>query len=176
MSNTPVAMSRGFQQPQQHSTAQYTSPITQPQNLPNNHEAQQIAHAPDSTPLSCPSTAMKSPALGSKNGTVLPSSVPQTQAPPPAPQRTQQLPPSQQYAPTNHQQVTSDDVPIQPPQNQAGTPQYEEVANMIKSTSPQVLRQVMRDHWERCFLGSDYHVAFVVSHCSSYSSALVFLA
>lgn len=45
---------------------------------------------------------------------------------------------------------------------------YPEIATAIKKVDPSVLRQAIRDHWERCVLGSDYHMAFLVSeHFSS---------
>lgn len=41
--------------------------------------------------------------------------------------------------------------------------QYTQLANMIKTSDPAIVRQVLRDHWQQCFVGSEYHTAFAVS-------------
>lgn len=85
---------------------------------------------------------------------------------PQAPQRhpSQDLPNVPRQSATPVSQVRSDtpSAPV-PLKDQAGTQQYTAIANLIKSAEPSVLRQAIRDHWEQCFLGSDYHLAFVVS-------------
>lgn len=40
---------------------------------------------------------------------------------------------------------------------------YATMAKCIKETRPAVVRQVLRNNWDRCFLGSEYHIAFLVS-------------
>lgn len=45
------------------------------------------------------------------------------------------------------------------------TSEYFELAEVVKRTSPQVVRQVVRDLWDKCLLGSEYHLAFLVSIC-----------
>lgn len=44
-----------------------------------------------------------------------------------------------------------------------GTDDYSQLSRRIKETNPQVVRQVLRDNWQSCFLGSDFHNAFIVS-------------
>ncbi|XP_044724728.1 uncharacterized protein HRG_02624 [Hirsutella rhossiliensis] len=41
------------------------------------------------------------------------------------------------------------------------TSEYHGLAEAIKRTSPQIVRQVVRDLWEKCLLGSEYHLAFL---------------
>jgi hypothetical protein len=84
---------------------------------------------------------------------------------------SQELPnmPRQSATPTgqarSHPPSTAVPAPASPAplQDQAGTQQYRDIANVIKSADPSILRQALRDNWERCFVGSDYHIAFVVS-------------
>jgi hypothetical protein len=45
----------------------------------------------------------------------------------------------------------------------ADAPEYAELTRLMKQASPQIVRQVVRDHWTVCLLGSEYHAAFVVS-------------
>lgn len=60
--------------------------------------------------------------------------------------------------------VRSDTSPTAPGmQDQVTTSEYSSVVEMIKSANPSTLRQALRDHWDQCFMGSDYHVAFIVS-------------
>lgn len=42
--------------------------------------------------------------------------------------------------------------------------QYGTLANLIKHSDPAIVRQVLRDHWSQCFVGSEYHTAFAVSN------------
>jgi DNA-binding MltR family transcriptional regulator len=44
-----------------------------------------------------------------------------------------------------------------------GLDEYHELSNLIKSSKPEIVRQVVRDHWQRCLIGSDFHVGFIVS-------------
>ncbi|PNY25751.1 Uncharacterized protein TCAP_04311 [Tolypocladium capitatum] len=41
--------------------------------------------------------------------------------------------------------------------------EYRELSDVITRTRPDVVRQVVRDLWETCLLGSEYHLAFVVN-------------
>jgi len=43
------------------------------------------------------------------------------------------------------------------------SPAYKELSDVIKRTAPEVVRQVVRDSWDKCLLGSEYHLAFLVS-------------
>ena len=45
----------------------------------------------------------------------------------------------------------------------AGDPQYQAVCDFLRSADPSILRQALRDNWDQCFLGSEYHSAFLVS-------------
>jgi hypothetical protein len=46
----------------------------------------------------------------------------------------------------------------------------------IQKSSPEAVRQGIRDNWEKCILGSDYHLAFLVSRsCRLFCSALPLL-
>lgn len=44
-----------------------------------------------------------------------------------------------------------------------GTNSYVDLAKLIKTAPLEVVRQVIRDHWQRCLIGSDFHVGFIVS-------------
>ncbi|KAK7226507.1 hypothetical protein V2G26_014510 [Clonostachys chloroleuca] len=44
-----------------------------------------------------------------------------------------------------------------------GTDDYSQLSRRIKETNPQVVRQVLRDNWQSCFLGSDFHNAFILN-------------
>ena len=41
--------------------------------------------------------------------------------------------------------------------------EYAALANLVGNTSPEIVRQVVRDQWEKCVLGSEYHISFLVS-------------
>ncbi|KAF7543613.1 hypothetical protein G7046_g9966 [Stylonectria norvegica] len=49
--------------------------------------------------------------------------------------------------------------------------QYVELANAIKSCPPEIVRQVIRDHWEKALLGSQYHIAFLLNATMHQGSA-----
>lgn len=36
----------------------------------------------------------------------------------------------------------------------------------IQQSIPEAVRRIVRDHWEKCLLGSEFHQAFVVSAAS----------
>lgn len=40
---------------------------------------------------------------------------------------------------------------------------YQGLQAQVDSADPAVLRQVLRDNWDKCFVGSEYHTSFVVS-------------
>jgi hypothetical protein len=44
----------------------------------------------------------------------------------------------------------------------ANTEQHGKIAKLMKEADPNTVRQLVRDHWEKCLTGSDYHSAFVV--------------
>lgn len=44
-----------------------------------------------------------------------------------------------------------------------GTDEYLDLSNLIKKSKPETVRQVVRDHWQRCIIGSDFHIGFIVS-------------
>ncbi|POR31784.1 Uncharacterized protein TPAR_08014 [Tolypocladium paradoxum] len=41
--------------------------------------------------------------------------------------------------------------------------EYRELSDTIKRTRPDVVRQVVRDLWDKCLLGSEYHLAFIAN-------------
>jgi hypothetical protein len=41
--------------------------------------------------------------------------------------------------------------------------QYTALANLIKNSDQAIVRQVLRDNWAQCLVGSEYHAAFSVS-------------
>ncbi|KAL3962146.1 hypothetical protein ACCO45_003669 [Purpureocillium lilacinum] len=43
------------------------------------------------------------------------------------------------------------------------SPAYKELSDVIKRTAPEVVRQVVRDSWDKCLLGSEYHLAFLAN-------------
>lgn len=45
------------------------------------------------------------------------------------------------------------------------TQAYNVLLESIEEAPAATVRQVVRDHWEKCLLGSEYHVAFLVSFC-----------
>lgn len=42
---------------------------------------------------------------------------------------------------------------------------YSELAAVVQRTPASAVRQAVRDHWEKCLMGSDYHLTFLVSSC-----------
>lgn len=50
--------------------------------------------------------------------------------------------------------------------------QYVALIQLMQRTEPQVLRQVIRDYHETCLLGSEYHLAFIVSKTPSLPTRL----
>jgi len=45
----------------------------------------------------------------------------------------------------------------------------------IQQSLPEAVRRIVRDHWEKCLLGSEFHQAFVVS-LSHYPDPFVFVS
>ncbi|PHH74783.1 hypothetical protein CDD80_2855 [Ophiocordyceps camponoti-rufipedis] len=43
-----------------------------------------------------------------------------------------------------------------------GTTEYRELMDVVSRVAPDVVRQVMRDRWEKCLSGSEYHLNFVL--------------
>ncbi|CAM1506799.1 Fc.00g064400.m01.CDS01 [Cosmosporella sp. VM-42] len=94
---------------------------------------------------------------------------------PPLPSHQTQLPPAPP-APNGNcvQQQPQNPAQLPPPQvNGLASPsagpirdfsqEYLDMADMIKKTKPNVVRHVIRDHWERALLGSQYHIAFILN-------------
>ncbi|KAH8737086.1 hypothetical protein BGZ61DRAFT_9057 [Ilyonectria robusta] len=48
-----------------------------------------------------------------------------------------------------------------------GSPEYHNLVNMVSAASPETVRQVIRDRWEKALLGSQYHVAFLLRSSGS---------
>ncbi|KAF4581076.1 hypothetical protein GQ602_007213 [Ophiocordyceps camponoti-floridani] len=48
------------------------------------------------------------------------------------------------------------------PRSAEGTPEYRELMDVVSRVAPDVVRQVMRDRWEKCLSGSEYHLNFVL--------------
>ncbi|VUC36060.1 unnamed protein product [Clonostachys rosea] len=59
--------------------------------------------------------------------------------------------------------VTPDQGDAQQAMDLQGTDDYSQLARRIKETNPQVVRQVLRDNWQPCFLGSEFHTAFILN-------------
>ena len=45
----------------------------------------------------------------------------------------------------------------------SGDARYSELSRLIRESPEPLVRQALRDNWERSLLGSEYHVAFIVS-------------
>jgi hypothetical protein len=45
----------------------------------------------------------------------------------------------------------------------------------IQQSIPEAVRRIVRDHWEKCLLGSEFHQAFVVSPASVACHALTLI-
>lgn len=43
------------------------------------------------------------------------------------------------------------------------SPEYLALIDVIKKSSPGVVRQAIRDQWHKCLMGSEFHTAFLVS-------------
>ncbi|KAG9249530.1 uncharacterized protein F5Z01DRAFT_631535 [Emericellopsis atlantica] len=41
--------------------------------------------------------------------------------------------------------------------------EYADISNAIKRAKPSVVRHVVRDNWDRCLVGSEYHTAFMLN-------------
>ena len=46
--------------------------------------------------------------------------------------------------------------------NPADTEQYGKIAKLMREADANIVRQIVRDQWEKCLTGSDYHSAFIV--------------
>ena len=51
-----------------------------------------------------------------------------------------------------------------------GTVGYSQLKNIIDKADPSTVRQIVRDNWEKCLTGSEFHMAFLVIHllCARY--------
>ncbi|KAL7925112.1 hypothetical protein ACQKWADRAFT_285075 [Trichoderma austrokoningii] len=52
-------------------------------------------------------------------------------------------------------------VPPKPNQAQGKSSAYTALLELVRTTDPSVVRQVVRENWQKCLTGSDYHSAFV---------------
>ncbi|KAK0392575.1 hypothetical protein NLU13_2070 [Sarocladium strictum] len=43
------------------------------------------------------------------------------------------------------------------------TDEYLELSSVITKSKPEVVRQVVRDYWQRCLTGSDFHIGFILN-------------
>ncbi|KAF7545146.1 hypothetical protein G7Z17_g9401 [Cylindrodendrum hubeiense] len=77
---------------------------------------------------------------------------PSNHAPPPPPVRGDVMPPPNNglTSPTSTHSVQT-------------SPEYHNLVGMISTASPETVRQVIRDCWEKALLGSQYHVAFLLN-------------
>lgn len=48
------------------------------------------------------------------------------------------------------------------------TREYERLMDMVQNTDASVVRQVVRENWHKCLVGSDYHCGFIVSRVLSF--------
>jgi hypothetical protein len=55
------------------------------------------------------------------------------------------------------------------PTDLKATKEYSDLSTAIGQASPEILRQVLRDNWEKCLMGSDYHLSFIVG-CLLYTT------
>lgn len=49
-------------------------------------------------------------------------------------------------------------------QDQEKSSSYAALWELVRKTDPSVVRQVVRENWQKCLTGSDYHSSFIVSH------------
>ncbi|KAL7935323.1 hypothetical protein V8C35DRAFT_279061 [Trichoderma chlorosporum] len=62
------------------------------------------------------------------------------------------------------------------PKSAAGeekTKAYETLMDLVQNTDASVVRQVVRENWHKCLIGSDYHCGFIANAAISYSSPAV---
>ena len=147
------------QQPQPHAPVTPVTPL--PSTLPPLHQP----HAPPfhshsqpqpqpqpvlrSQPLRLPPSLSNKPVIMDPPGTRKPGQVPQSRS-------TMGFPsPTQDYATINPKFV--DDCT--------------RLNFAIQQSMPESVRRIVRDHWEKCLLGSEFHQAFIVSPSHGYSSS-----
>ncbi|KAK4085366.1 uncharacterized protein Triagg1_356 [Trichoderma aggressivum f. europaeum] len=53
------------------------------------------------------------------------------------------------------------------------TKAYERLMDLVQNTDASVVRQVVRENWHKCLVGSDYHCGFVANAAVNYSSSTV---
>lgn len=91
-----------------------------------------------------------------------PLPAPQTFVPPPqVPGRPSTASPALSQTQTHGVQSPAPSEGAEPPLTQS------EMAKIFERASPTVLRQAIRDNWEKCMLGSEFHLAFLVSGVST---------
>ncbi|KAL2758899.1 hypothetical protein ACRALDRAFT_1055609 [Sodiomyces alcalophilus JCM 7366] len=157
------------------------APTQAPTQVPPQVPPQAHPQAPPQAPTHAPTQAAPQVPTGTANPAQRFSS---TQSPGPS---TQPLPantgqaskfPRSAQPPTlpvaqNQQRPSSHPREFNPhPTGQAPTPgvltpkfhdEVEVLSRHIRKASPQAVRRVIRDHWQKCLLGSDYHLAFITN-------------
>ncbi|KAL6694895.1 hypothetical protein J3F84DRAFT_375459 [Trichoderma pleuroticola] len=53
------------------------------------------------------------------------------------------------------------------------TKAYERLMDMVQNTDASVVRQVVRENWHKCLVGSDYHCGFIANAAINYSNPAV---
>ncbi|KAF3076402.1 hypothetical protein CFAM422_001277 [Trichoderma lentiforme] len=53
------------------------------------------------------------------------------------------------------------------------TREYERLMDMVQNTDASVVRQVVRENWHKCLVGSDYHCGFIANAAINYSNPAV---
>ncbi|KAK0761081.1 hypothetical protein N5P37_006025 [Trichoderma harzianum] len=53
------------------------------------------------------------------------------------------------------------------------TREYERLMDMVQNTDASVVRQVVRENWHKCLVGSDYHCGFIANAAINYSNPTV---
>lgn len=144
---------------------------------PSEHQGVQAAQAAmPSRPASHGSGAYPPPnpsldqAIAAPGGAPMSSTTPPVPAPQPSPRTGLHVSPPaatpRQETPQGRAMKYASPDQGAPRRDLQASDQYTAIANAISQASPGIVRQVLRDNWERCLLGSEYHVAFVVCSLS----------
>jgi hypothetical protein len=162
----PPPPSNGAASPQLASPQQQPWPSQNGQRSISSPPVHQGPHV-NTTVAHPPNSASPQPAL---NGTAMSS--PAMSAPPPPANMAAPLSNSASPQLTSAQQPRLGAAQAPSPALEPGavtkghahTMQYQELAQLLTSADPQLLRQVIRDHRNICLIGSDYHTAFIASY------------
>ncbi|KAH7163187.1 hypothetical protein B0J13DRAFT_31627 [Dactylonectria estremocensis] len=87
-----------------------------------------------------------------------PGGSPVTGKPPTLPLSVPQPPPHEYSVPPNARLASPNSVTTV-----TASQEYQDLVRMVSAASPDVVRQVIRDRWEKALLGSQYHVAFLLN-------------